>query len=391
MKIKQILTSCNIYISLWMLYNLQGTLYSSGGLLSQLFLLVLILWGLVSCCKVNMFKSLPVYFRGLNIMLLMFLIYGFAVLISGKHIYLSNAVVTRVRNYEYLKSIMISLLPIYTMYYYSRIGEFSKEKLLHWVHVFLLVIILQYFRTLGDTIVEEFTNNSGYLFVYFLPCLLVLNKRNWIQYTYLLISGLFILASIKRGAILIGALVIFSVLCYNLRKSTRMNRVLTLFLTFVICIITWSGIMNLLDSSEYFNARLEQTIEGDDSSRGLIYTSLLNSFKNDANFLQVLFGRGAMGTLVVSMNYAHNDWLEILTNQGLLGIIIFANYWICFYLTCRKKRNRPISRFCLQCTFFICLTKTLFSMSYSDMNIYIACAIGLALVNGFDDDIVLIS
>ena len=46
-------------------------------------------------------------------------------------------------------------------------------------------------------------------------------------------------------------------------------------------------------------------------------------------------------------NFAHNDWLEILTNQGLVGVVIYGFYWVCFMLTCRSRYITGSNKFCL--------------------------------------------
>ena len=54
---------------------------------------------------------LPVYFKGLNLLLIMFTIYGVILLISGEHIVFRPSY-KGTSNIEYLKSIYKSLLPV---------------------------------------------------------------------------------------------------------------------------------------------------------------------------------------------------------------------------------------------------------------------------------------
>ena len=92
---------------------------------------------------------------------------------------------------------------------------------------------------------------------------------------------------------------------------------------------------------------------------------------------------GAEGTIKVTYNYAHNDWLELLTNQGIIGVIFFAYYWLGVYYTCKSKRLSKESRFALKYIFLILFLMTLFSMSINAMTIYSSSMLGYALADGF--------
>lgn len=140
--------------------------------------------------------------------------------------------------------------------------------------------------------------------------------------------------------------------------------------------------MHMLETSDYFNSRIQATLEGNSSHRDEMYSSLLRTFVYDTSLFQMLLGRGAWGTLTVSFNFAHNDWLEILTNQGLLGIIVFIYYWICFLKNCKDVNLPSESRICLYMLLLIYFMKTIFSMSYSDMSIYSTSVLALCLAGG---------
>ncbi len=191
----------------------------------------------------------------------------------------------------------------------------------------------------------------------------------------------FILMAMKRGAIIIGALTVVYFLWMNLKLASKKTKFSILVISIVICIFGYYAVIHMLDTSDYFNARLQDTIDGDDSNRSIMYSQLWHAFRYDANIIQTLFGRGAWGTLTVNINYAHNDWLEILTNQGLFGIVIFIYYWICFYKSSKSKMIGNDCRICITLAFIICFSKALFSMSYSAMSIYICCILGYSITD----------
>ena len=110
--------------------------------------------------------------------------------------------------------------------------------------------------------------------------------------------------------------------------------------------------------------------------------SVVSIFSDHANLLAFLFGNGANATITIVGKNAHNDWLEILINQGLVGGLLFAYFWYVFFRTCKIAYNRGKTDeigLSLTIIFIICFTKTFFSMSITDMNIYMTSVLGYCL------------
>ena len=136
---RQYLNTCNLYILLWVLYSLQGTLYASGSIISQGILAILLLWSIYYCFVVNTkyySRELPSFIKAVNIFLIMATIYGIILILSGKELYITEGEITKTSNLDYLKNVYISLLPLYSFY------EFSKRKLLIEEHIRVLIFIL---------------------------------------------------------------------------------------------------------------------------------------------------------------------------------------------------------------------------------------------------------
>ena len=383
------LNLCNFYILLWCLYSLQGTLYASGSIISQGILAILLAISLFFVIYANAKFEMPPYMKALNVMLTMFTVYGVSLILSGETLMVKEGYMGAVSNKDYIKSIFISCMPIYTFFVLTKMGILTDEVIRKWIPVFILVVIAAYFENQIANLAkaeevmstqEEFTNNTGYLFLAIIP-LLFFVKKPFVQYILLLICGVFIIAAMKRGAILIFALslplFIHSTLkTLSFRKKTM---VLLLIIGSVLALLYYVSYM--LDTSEFFNARLESTLEGDASNREDMYPHLLRQIFYYATPLQFLFGRGAWGTLKVSDNFAHNDWLEIGINQGVLGIVVYIVYWIAFYVSAKRMQDNKRIYNVLMLSMLILFVKTLFSMSYDDMPIYATMCIGYCMAN----------
>lgn len=104
-------------------------------------------------------------------------------------------------------------------------------------------------------------------------------------------------------------------------------------------------------------------------------------------FLILYYGCGANHTVAVAGNYAHNDWLEIAINNGLIGVIIYIAYFISLirdYIISRKRLKYYYSNSLLMST-LILLSASFFSMSYNSVGIAQSMVIGFILATTYSN------
>lgn len=382
-----------LYITLWVLYSLQGTLYASGSIISQGILMILLLWSMYYCFVVNTkytSNELPKFFKAVNAFLIMATIYGVVLILSGKELYITEVEIIRTSNLDYLKTIYISLLPLYSFY------EFSKRELLTETHIRILTFVLlglalaNYIKDQQNQMMaaleigsdrEEFTLNTGYKFLRLIPLCLFWYRKPIVQVALLLTCAIFLVICMKRGAIMIGAICIIYFIFVALRHMKGKQKFAIMILIIVATFVVIGLIRNMLETNDYFSYRIEQTLEGDSSNRDVIYSKYWNHIKNEQSPLRFLFGNGANATLTIGPNYAHNDWLEIAINNGLLGIIIYMWYFIALlrdYIQSKRRLKYYYSNALLMC-FIILFSSSFFSMSYNSIGISQAIAIGFIL------------
>ncbi len=133
-----------------------------------------------------------------------------------------------------------------------------------------------------------------------------------------------------------------------------------------------------MTTNSFFITRMEATMEGDSSARDEYYTFFLNYLGSLESIPKMLFGGGAYYTVVLLGNLAHNDWLEILICNGLVGAIIYLVYWVRYYKTIRLSRNTDLY-LPLMLLFISMAAKTLFSMSYASTPLYASFYLGFLL------------
>lgn len=377
------LSSCDFFLLAWVLYYLQGIVYSEGGIISLAILGANLLISAICMFKVMQWRDKPIYFKGLNMLMLLFTIYGFMLVFLNPSTLYYPISGTSMKSYNYIKSIYLSLLPIYPFYYYTKKGFLTAKRLRIWGVIFLASVTLSYIRTQREALaalinVDETTNNSGYLFLSCLPLLVLYRKKPLIQFACLAFVIAFIVMGMKRGAIAIGLISAIYFMWHAIKNSTGKTRFLFLMLSVSMCVGAVFFFIHQMYSSDYMMKRLEDTLEGNSSGRDSLYSFFWKYFTEDASFIHYLIGRGANGTLDIYYNYAHNDWLEIAVNQGLLGLVVYAFYWLGFFKTWKCAKNID-AKTIIALTILIFFAKTMFSMSYADMTYVSTSVLGYAL------------
>lgn len=388
---------CNIYISLWSVYILQGVIYNEGSYIAKVAALIILVWSARDAILMISDKQSHPFLKSIYLILLMFIIYGsFLFVTDGRTSYAAVGNLS-VPNSDYLKNHLLSLLPIFTFYKFSKNGMLSTIQLKKWILAFFVIAILQFqFQKLNQVQALErvgiykydVTNNAGYSILSLFPLLLLYDKNRIIQYLLLGVCCLVVIMGMKRGAILILIILLFLFARYKFKGAKLISKLPVLIVFSIIIFMLYRYMEQTIMNSDFFYSRMVATREGDSSGRDELYWTFWNAFTKDANIFQIFFGRGANGTLKISSNFAHNDWLEILTNQGLLGIVLFMRFWIRWFksINFHSLYSSPTDMGLLL-TFIMCIIRTMFSMSINAMSMYTTCFLGFCLAKGFDNDI----
>lgn len=208
---RQQLNICNIYIFLWCLYSLQGTLYTSGGIISQGILAILLTVSLYYLFVVNFTMRTPSAIKALNVFIVMLTVYGLLYAASGKIIIVQHTGLP-IGVVGYLKNIYISLLPIYAFYAFTDKGLLIEVNIRRWFFIFLVIVTVSYFKAerealqvamMKGSMQEEFTNNTGYRFLSLMLPPFFFSMNRMVQYLALAYIMAFIIMGMKRGAMII--------------------------------------------------------------------------------------------------------------------------------------------------------------------------------------------
>lgn len=378
---KRIFSQVNIYTLVALIYTLSGSLFPGGNVLTASAHLAFLGFSFFYFLQVLTKFSEPSYIKALNLMVLIILLYGGVLLITGS----DRTWMLPVSNREFLRSHIQSIFPIYAFYYFSRKKIVKESWFKYAIAVFLVATIYHYYTFQAARLLEwgrdEMTNNIGYMFLSLLPTIAFHKNKPAVFYTLVGIVMIFLLMSMKRGAILIGAISFIYIILTTLKTSSIRKKLFVVIMAIcaIFFIVRFADYM--LENSSYFLKRIQQTQEGNMSSRADIYSHYLDYFLYENNILKFLLGNGAYGTCHYLGLMAHNDWLEYAIDLGLVGLITYLVYWVKSYKLAKlsiKICPDEISM-CIVIFVGIYFLKSIFSMSFMEMEFYATSAFGYSV------------
>lgn len=390
--------ACDCFVALGCLYFLQDVLYPPG-VINQAIQLLMILWAFIESVKyIINFKHTPRLLNIVSLLVAMYTLYGVLYMLYVAEVHITEAGSRNVGTYLYLQNALNSLLPFYLLYSFACQNKLTAKRLRIYCIVFLTLFVVMYFKSYKMALLQaavkgierkEFTNNTGYNFVMLIPFLFFF-KQKLFRYIMLIIIMVMTIMCMKRGAILIGGICFVWFLWADFRYSDRLaHKITTLLLATCVVFSTIVYIDYKQETSSYFRSRIEQTLKGDASGRNEIYPKIWNAVKNDESVIHLLVGRGANATVNVAGNYAHQDWLELACNNGLLGVLLALLFYITIFFTAYLHRNNLRKEYytAFLMVGFMLFSKTLFSMSIANMKIWEIMPIAFLLWNVTNQDI----
>lgn len=356
-----------IYFILSLLYFSQAFIFGEeSSSIGQPILIVVMLINIFYFIKCFSIKDKPLLFYALTLFILMNLVYY----IWGD-VFIEN--VTTRKSFQIFKSILLANTSFFPAFYWSRRRFKLNTIVLILACLYFFAILIGNQKTINEheqNLVENFTNNFGYYFLNFIPFIFLIRGVPYLKIIVLLILNLLIIESAKRGAIvtMIAADIVFVIYLYKIRISSGLiSKLAILSIVFTSAYYAYAR----FQQNEFVRYRFEQLQEGESSGRDRMYASLMLNWEENYDFVQKLFGGGFCKSARINNGvFAHNDWLELLTDLGIAGIIVYAVIIYSMYRSIADVKGQTY-KFILLSVSVIWTVKTFFSMSYLDENSFI--------------------
>lgn len=344
------------------LYTAQGWLFESGSLISQ----TLILFWLI----INVFYTLEFLFhkRTSSVALPVFL---FLILIFFSWLFFPKVIISHgwvISTYGDLKNISLVMLSYFPFRYWGMKGYLQQRQILLFLVLMILASVEAFFLLARKFDAELLTiiNNTGYYFAMLFPVLGILFAKK-INLPIIAVLMYFCIGSAKRGAILCLVVCLILYFYYSNKGSIRKNLYSKTFLFLIMSVVISALAYNLYETNAFLQNRIERTVmENDTGGREYIYSQLVDYFFN-SDIISMLFGSGMDKTVEIAGNFAHQDWLELLICNGIIGIILYLAIFVSMYKYYKENRkyiDNSMS-FLFLSTFCCWLLKSFFSMGYT--------------------------
>ena len=368
-----------IAILLFVIYFLQGFLYPTGSIISQFSILLFLIIGFFSFIKTLLRLNNPFFVK---VFIAFYIILLLTFLLSPKTVIgTKNEAIGLVSTFGQFKEISAFVLSFFIAYIFVSKNNINSTYIYWTGIVFFVLSVIRYFFS-KDLLLEDremFTNNAGYFLVAIIPYIpfLIEKKKSIGVIISVLVTGL-IIASAKRGAIVCLIASILFMLLYYLKshKITIKHIIVTLIVFSISAIFVYYAVT----SNEYLMMRIVKTQDEGIGQRSIAYLTLWQYWSSETNILKFLFGNGMTQTVTVWGNYAHNDWLELLIDNGLVGVILYMLFFISAFAYIRKMKIESIYKLSAYLCLIIWLLKTIFSMGYTSiMNVIFCLLLGMII------------
>ncbi len=179
-----------------------------------------------------------------------------------------------------------------------------------------------------------------YYIVGLLPIIFIYTPKK-LRIVPFLLASIAVMMTGKRTGFL--ALAVILVLYFLLPNGSRKSKTFFygFFTSVVLLIISYLVITRLTD---YFDLNMFERIShlGDDggSGRMAIWSKILGALGSEDNFLRLLVGHGYGSVNKLVGIHAHNDFLELFYNYGIIVTFLYITFFIALIIECHKMYKK---------------------------------------------------
>ena len=222
--------------------------------------------------------------------------------------------------YQPMQDMLIVLMFIFAYVISSKSKELQDFFASRMIIAMLITAFFYYKNWTFANEVDEAHLGTSYYVLFLLPTLL-LTPHKWLRYVGLIITGLVLFSSFKRGGVIAFVL---AIVAYLFVKEVLVERKFTRLLVFLIALIALFIILIFVDNAmgNIISERILNIREDGGSNRDQVWATTWNMICR-SNSEQLILGHGFNAVLKDSPLglSAHNDFLEVLYNYGVICFI----------------------------------------------------------------------
>ena len=222
--------------------------------------------------------------------------------------------------YQPMRDLLIILIFIFAYILSSKSKEILDFFATGMIVAMLITAFFYYKNWTFANEVDEAHLGTSYYILFLMPTILF-TPHKWLRYIGLLITGVVLFSSFKRGGLIAFVL---AIVAYLFVKEVLVERKFTRLLVFLIAVIALFIILIFIDNAmgNIISERILNIREDGGSNRDQVWATTWNMICR-SNSEQLIFGHGFNAVLKDSPLglSAHNDFLEVLYNYGVICFI----------------------------------------------------------------------
>lgn len=243
---------------------------------------------------------------------------------------------------SYIALVASTIMPFLMCHFmYNAALRLSSKTILLTIGIFIAlqggIYAINFMRVLRLVLLENYRGGGPYMFLMFLPFVMLFTKKT-IKITFVILIMLCIVSSMKRGAILAGLL---SIIVYYFVSTLQSKNSNPIFKIIGISAVVLFVIIFFLAFDAFTGGtiieRFANISEDGGSSRDLVYEIVILMIL-ESDFTEILFGHGWNTVIYYSPLglSAHNDYLEILFDCGIFAFFLFCTFIVLLFHTAKK-------------------------------------------------------
>ena len=303
---------CNLLLAATIIYYSQQAI-SLPNIIGQIFLLFILVVSVLYIPKILLNK---------NYMTNFILVWSIFIM----HNILMYIITSEFSDINILKSVMLNFLPFFPFYYFSKKGILNKNKLITFFLVVLPFFILNFYQSVStiriDTGKEDVVSNSIYFIMSLFPFILLIRKK-LISSILTIFLIYFMIESNKRAAVLIGLISFITLIFKDIYIENLRSKIKPILASIIIVLLSYPFIYNIYTNNETIVNRVNLAFEGDTAGRDTIINEMISIWYNSDDAITYIFGLGYNSTFTYVGHDSHNDWIDMLTSFGIIGLILY--------------------------------------------------------------------
>ena len=256
------------------------------------------------------------------------------------YVYVISVIYSIIFPFDSLNIYLLIILPAVLYSFSNRALHYDTNNNLI-IGVMSIIFVLlgyNYFNVYYNNIYyeESYAYNASYQILYLLPFVLC-TKKSYLRVMGLVFAYIVIILSLKRGGFvaIIAATAIYLYIKWIIRKRKSLTiwPILLIFITTIGVYYLFDVIYDAFAGSKLFVRFEDETGSG----RVDIYKYFINIIGKSSH-TYILFGHGWRGSVRASgMGIAcHNDFLEVLFDFGLIGLVLYAMFIVSLIKLCTR-------------------------------------------------------